>query len=206
MKHLGYKFVYTQGIGVTEFNYAPYVAKMKSLGVTLVQFEGSYQFAVRLLQAMDGQGLHSVFVMDSVAYDPVFVQAGGSSLNGMYSYVDTALFEEASKSPELQLYESWLHRVAPDAQPTFYGMFAWGSMALFTELATELGGHLTRASLISAIKGVHDFTDDGLFAAQDIGDKKSSPCQAVIQLEDGKWVRRSPYPYTCDDVFHAVAS
>jgi ABC-type branched-subunit amino acid transport system substrate-binding protein len=201
MEHVGYHFVYQKAIGVTEFNYAPYAADLKRLGVTLVQFEGSSQFAVRLKQAMQAQGVKAVFVMDSVAYDPVFVQAGGSNVDGMYSYVDTALFEEASKSPELQLYTTWLHRVAPLAKPSFFGMFAWGSMALFTQLALELGGKLNRANLITAIKGVHDYTDHGLFAPQNVGGKHSPGCQAVIQLEDGKWVRRSPYPYTCSDVF-----
>lgn len=206
MEHLGYHFVYQKAIGVTEFNYAPYAADLKRLGVTLVQFEGSYQFAVRLKQAMASQGVSAVFVMDSVAYDPVFVQAGGANLDGMYSYVDTALFEEASKNPELQLYTTWLHRVAPLAQPSFFGMFAWGAMALFTDLAAQLGGKLNRGTLIAAIRGVHSYTDRGLFAPQDVGGKHSPSCQAVIQLSGGRWLRRSPYPYSCSDVFDTVTS
>ena len=152
MEHLGYHFVYQKAIGVDEINYTRYAADLKSNQVTLVQFEGSYQFAVRLKQAMQAQGVNAVFIMDSVAYDPVFVQAGGSYVDGMYSYVDTALFEEAAKNPELQLYTAWLHRVAPTAQPSFFGMFAWGAMALFTQLAVQLGGRLTRATLLAAIR------------------------------------------------------
>jgi len=155
---------------------------------------------------MESQGVNAVFVMDSVAYDPVFVEAGGENVNGMYSYVDTALLEEASRNPELQLYITWLHRVAPLAKPSFFGMFAWGSMALFTLLALQLGGKLTRGSLIAAIKGVHGYTDHGLFAPQDVGGKRSPSCEAVIQLNGGSWVRRSSYPYTCGDVFDTAAS
>ena len=206
MEHVGYHFVYTKAIGVTEFNYAPYAADLKRLGVTLVQFEGSYQFAVRLKQAMAAQGVSAVFVMDSVAYDPVFVQAGGSNIDGMYSYVDSALIEEASRNPELQLYTTWLRRVAPLAKPTFFGMFAWGAMALFSQLALQLGGKLTRSTLLTAIKAVRSYTDHGLFTAQDVGGKTSPGCQAVIQLENGVWKRRSPYPYSCSDVFDTVAS
>jgi ABC-type branched-subunit amino acid transport system substrate-binding protein len=69
MTSLGYDVSYFEPIDVTAFNYAPYVAKMKSLGITLVQFEGSSQFAVRLKQAMDEQDFRPVFVMDSAAYD-----------------------------------------------------------------------------------------------------------------------------------------
>lgn len=206
MEHLGYHFVYQKAIGVTEFNYAPYAADLKRLGVTLVQFEGSYQFAVRLKQAMQSQGVNAVFVMDSVAYDPVFVEAGGADLDGTYSYVDTALLEEASRNPELRLYITWLHRVAPLAKPSFFGMFAWGSMALFTQLGLQLGGKLSRTSLLAAIKTVHSFTDHGLFAPQDVGGKHSPSCQAVIQLKGDSWVRRSPYPFSCSDVFDTTAS
>ncbi|MDP9117564.1 MAG: ABC transporter substrate-binding protein [Actinomycetota bacterium] len=201
MESLGYHFVYDQAIDVTALSYATYAAKIKSLGVRLIQFEGSYQFAVRLKQALVQQGVDPVFVMDSVAYDPIFVAAGGADLDGMYSYVDTALFEESGGSPALQLYVKWLRTVAPSAQPSFFGMFAWGAMQLFSRLAVQLGGRLSRDTLLAAIAGVHDYTADGLFAPQDVGGKHSPSCQAVIQLESGTWVRRSQSPYSCSTVF-----
>jgi ABC-type branched-subunit amino acid transport system substrate-binding protein len=203
MQALGYDFVYTQPVDVTDINYAPYAAKMKSLGVSLVQFEGTASFAVRLKHAMSDQNLNPVFVMDSVAYDPAFVVTAGHDLDGMYTYVDTALFEEASRSAELRRYVEWLHRVAPSAQPSFFGMFAWGAMKLFTQLAVQLGGRLNRQTLLTAIRGTHAFTANGLFAAQDVGGKKTTPCQAVIQLVQARWVRRSPYPYSCATVYNA---
>jgi len=43
----GFKFVYTQAVAVTEFNYAPYVAAMQSKGVKYVQWVGNYQNAVQ---------------------------------------------------------------------------------------------------------------------------------------------------------------
>jgi ABC-type branched-subunit amino acid transport system substrate-binding protein len=201
MQALGYDFVYTQPIDVTAINYAPYAAKMKSLGVSLVQFEGTAQFAVRLQRAMNDQGLHPVFVMDSVAYDPVFVETARNELDGMYTYVDTALVEEQARNPEMQRYLTWLARVAPGAKPSFFGIFAWGAMKLFSELAVQLGGRLTRQSLLAAIRDTHSFTADGLFAPQDVGTKNTSPCQAVVQLQHGAWVRRSPFPWTCSRVY-----
>lgn len=201
MAALGYRFLYTQPIDVAAFNYAPYAAKIKDLGVTLVQFEGSASYAVRLKRALSQQGVHPVFVMDSIAYDPVFVASGGADLDGMYSYVDTALFEESARSPELQTYLTWLQRVAPGARPSFFGMFAWGAMALFTRLAVQLGGRLDRDSLLAAIRSTHAFTANGLFAPQDVGGKHSPGCQAVIQLDNGNWVRRSPYPFSCSTVY-----
>ena len=193
----GYHFDYDQSIDVTTFNYSPFVADMQSKGIKLVQYTGAFQNAIRLKQAMDQQGFHPIFFMDSVAYDPVFVASGGGSVNGTYAFVDTALFEEASRTPEMQLYLQWLNRVAPGATPSFFGVFAWGAMRLFTQLALQLGGRLTRQNLLAAIRAVHAYTDDGLFAPQDVGNKSTSRCQTMIQLEGGVWVRRTPYPYAC---------
>ena len=202
MQQVGYDMVVTQPIDVTDINYAPYASNLKSKGVTFVQFEGTALYAVRLKQAMDQVGLHPVFVMDSVAYDSSFVAAAGGQLNGMYSYVDTKLFEEASRTPELQLYEQWLHRMSPNAVPSFFGVFAWGAMRLFTQLAVQLGGRLNRQTLLAALSNTHAFDSNGLFAPQDVGRRSTSPCQSVLQLQNNQWVRRSPYPWSCGSIYN----
>lgn len=197
---IGFHFVYSQAIAVTEFNYAPYVAAMQNAGVKYVQWVGNYQNAVQLKKAMDAQNFHPVFQMDSVAYDPGFAQLGGNDVNGTYSFVDTDMFEEASRSPEMQLYLKWLTIVAPGAHPSFFGIFAWGAARLFTEEALELGGRLTRGTLIAALKQVTNYTGNGLFAPMQVGAKTSPPCQTEMQLENGVWVRRTPYPFSCGSV------
>ena len=197
---IGFKFVYTEAVAVTEINYAPFVAAMQSKGVKYVQWVGNYQNAVQLKKAMDAQNFHPVFQMDSVAYDPGFAQQGGADVNGIYSFIDTDMFSEASRSPEMQLYLKWLKIVAPGAQPSFFGVFAWGAAELFTQEALELGGRLTRANLIAALKNVKNYTGNGLFAPMQIGAKTSPPCQTEMQLENGEWVRRTPYPFTCGSI------
>src|SRR5579885_1385731 len=138
--------------------------------------------------------------MDSDTYDPAFSASGGSAADGTYAFVNTALFEEAANNPEMQTYLKWLHVVAPGGVPSFFGVYAWGAMKLFTQLAVQLGGRLSRSSLLAAIRGVHGYTANGLFTAQDVGGKKTPPCQAMIQLEGGRWVRRGPSPYLCGPV------
>ena len=201
MSALGYKFLYTQGIDVTALNYVPYATRMKNLGVKLVQFEGAYQYAVRLKKAMQDEGLDAVFVMDSIAYDPSFVGAGKTLIDGMWSYVDTGLFEEIDRNREMQLYVKWLHQVAPGAKPSFFGMYAWGAAKLFSEMALGLGGQLTRHNLVVALRGVHNYNANGLFAPQDVGGKTTTGCQTMIQLVNGQWVRRTPYPWSCSTVY-----
>jgi ABC-type branched-subunit amino acid transport system substrate-binding protein len=201
---VGYKFAFDQAVAVTTFNYAPYAAQISNAGVKFLQYTGAYQFAIRLKQALDQQGVKVTFLMDSVAYDPAFITSGGSAVDGTYSFVNTALFEEAARNPEMQAYLHWLNQVAPGGVPSFFGIYAWGAMKLFTQLAVQLGGQLTRSSLLNAIRGVHSYTGSGLFTTQDVGGKKTPPCQAMIQLEGGHWVRRGTSPYICGSVVNTA--
>lgn len=189
----GFTFVYEQAIDVADFNYAPYVVQMKDRGVRYVQWLGSHQHAVRLLQAMKQQGFRpDAFVMDPVAYDPDFVRQAGAAAEGVSVFINTALLEESGGNQEMRTYRSWLGRVAPGAVPDYFGFFAWGAAKLFVQLAAKVGPNLSRKALLDAAKGVHGFTADGLFSPQDVGGKRTSKCWAFIRLKGGRWVREAP--------------
>ena len=133
---------------MSEFNYAPYVQKMKDKGVRWVQFLGAYQQAAKLAQTMKEQGFHpDAYVLDPTAYTPDYIKLANGSAEGTFLFVNFTPFEEASNNKELQLYTSWLQQVHPGAQPTFFGLFAWSASRLFVEQAAALGGRLSRASL-----------------------------------------------------------
>jgi ABC-type branched-subunit amino acid transport system substrate-binding protein len=195
---LGYRFKDEIAIDVTSVpNYDGYVTHLKSDGVKYVQYTGAYQFAQKLKEAMYQQDYHPVFVMDAVAYDAGY-SAAGKAVDGTYSFVPGPLFEEADRNPGLRTYMEWLQRTA-GGQPTFLGTYAWCAAALFTQLAVQLGARLTRASLLAAIRQVHDYTNGGMVPPQDVAGKHTARCGSVVQLVAGKWVRRTPYPFTCAD-------
>ena len=176
-------------------NYGGYATQLKNDGIKYVEYTGAYQYAQKLKEAFEQQDYHPIFMLDPVAYDAGYV-ADGSAVDGTYVFVPGPLFQEANRNPELQTYIDWLQRTSGGA-PTFFGVYAWCAAALFTQLAVELGGKLTRASLLTAIRGVHNYTNDGMVPPQDPGGKHTTHCASIVQLENGKWVRRTPYPYTC---------
>jgi ABC-type branched-subunit amino acid transport system substrate-binding protein len=176
-------------------DYNGYATRLKGDGIKYVEYTGAYQYAQKLKEAFELQDFHPIFVLDPVAYDAGFVSAG-SAMDGTYVFVPGPLFEEANRNPELQTYIEWLQRTS-GGPPTFFGVYAWCATALFAQLATELGGELTRASLLTAIRGVHNYTNRGMVPPQDPGGKHTTHCTSVVQLVDGRWVRRTPYPYTC---------
>jgi len=198
----GFKFVYTSGIPVTEINYTSYVSQMQSKGVKYVQYVGAYQEAVLLAKAMASQGFKAQLVFDPEVYDPGFVQSGGSAVNGAHVWINSAVFEEAGSNPEMQLYERWLNITSPGKSPNYFGLFAWAAGELFATEAIKLGAKLTRASMITALKGVDNFTGNGLFGPQHVGPRMTGGCYGFITLQSGKWVREGPKPYSCKGLVH----
>lgn len=183
----GWKVDYYQGIDVSEFNYAPYVQQLKDKGIELVTYTGPYQNTVKLLDAMHQQGYEpKAFVQDATIYDANFVKQAGSNGNGVYAWTTTKMFDDSSVK-EMQLYRSWLNQVKPGAIPNYYGLYAWSAARLFVEKAVQLGGKLTRASLVSALKGVRNWTGNGLHVAQQVGAKTTSTCGGMLQLNGGTW-------------------
>jgi hypothetical protein len=133
--------------------------------------------------------------MDPTAYDTHYTSAG-SSVDGTYVFNAGPLFEESGRNPQLATYLQWLQRTS-GGSPTFFGTYAWSAAALFTQLAIQLGGKLTRASLLAAVRNVHNFTNNKMVPPQDVAGKHTPKCLSVIQYSGGKWVRKTPYPYTC---------
>jgi ABC-type branched-subunit amino acid transport system substrate-binding protein len=192
----GMKFVYTSGIDVADFNYGPYVQQMISKGVQWVQFIGAYQQSVRLDQAMAQAGFHpQVRLHDPSVYDQGYLQIGGPAIEGVHVYINFTPIDE--NQAELNLYKNWLQQVAPGAYPTFFGEFAWSAAKLFVEQAIKLGGSLTRASLVSAIKGIHAWTGGGMHSPMDVGGKHSPSCIRFMQVKNDKFVPLGSKEYTC---------
>ena len=195
----GEKIVYFSGIDVTEFNYGPYVQAMKSKGVRLVYFVGPYQDTVRLQQTMQQASFKpDAFVQDPTIYDASYVQQAGSAAVNTYVYLNFVPFEQASSNREMSTYLKWLQQVAPGAHPTFYGVWAWSATALFVREALQLGGKLSRSSLVAAFRKVHNWNTGGMTAPQNVGGKINGPCWGIVRLQGGKWQKVAGYQ--CDGV------
>ncbi|HVU72100.1 MAG TPA: ABC transporter substrate-binding protein [Mycobacteriales bacterium] len=197
-KQDGYNYVYEAGIDISDFNYAPFVQTMKSKGVQIVQFIGAEQQAANLMKAIKSQDFHpTAVVLQANTYDAVFPQSAGDAATGAYTYIPGQLFSEIGSNKEAQLYVQWLSRVAPNAQPSFFGEFAWSAMRLFVEQAQKIGPNLTRKAMITALQGVKDWTANGMHAPQAVGAKATGVCESVIQWNGSAWVRVTPAPWTC---------
>lgn len=201
MTKRGMRFVYQQGIDVSEFNYAPFVQQMKSKGVEYVQFLGAYQQAVRLAQTMQQQGYKpAMYVLDPTAYNQAFVEQGGAAVEGVRVFVNTAMYDEVDSNKEMALYRTWLNQVKPGAEPNFFGVWSWSAARLFVEKSLALGGDLSRQSLVASMKGVKNWTANDLHSPQQVGIKQVGDCWRFIEVKGGKWVPVGGQKYTCNGI------
>lgn len=185
-----------QGIQTSEFNYVPYVETMKRENLDFIMYFGPYQFATRLQQAMKQQGFTPrVYLQDPTIYDENYVAQANGAGEGAYVFSTNQLFD--SGTPEMRLYRAYLDQVAPGAVPNYYGLYAWSATRLFVEQATALGGRLSRATLVDALRRVKGWTGNGLHAPMAVGSGETSPCITVIQLKGSTWRQVSPGDYMC---------
>jgi hypothetical protein len=179
---------------------------MAQKGVKYVQYIGSAKpYAGQLKAAMDNvPNFHPMFVMDPTGYSTDYT-GSGSQTNGTYVFDAGPLIGEANRNPQLATYLQWLQRTSGGV-PTFYGVYAWAAAALFTQIALQLGGQLSRQSMIAALRNVHNYTNNGMVPPQDVGGKHTPNCLTVIQYTNGNWVRKTPYPYTCGGLVNSGVS
>lgn len=195
MERRGMKFPVVQGIGITEFNYAPYVQQLIDNDIEVVFFITEYSYSLKMRQQMQQQGYTpKLYLRDPTDYNPRYVE-GGSAVDGTVVYTNYVPYEESNA--ESDLYEQWLQQVKPGASPLFMGTFSWSASRLFVELAAKLGGKLTRESLIAELRKVDDWTANGMHAPQPVGSKGTGECWRFIQLSGSTWKPVDGTKYNC---------
>ncbi|MGA8258295.1 MAG: ABC transporter substrate-binding protein [Nocardioides sp.] len=199
MERRGLKFTVVQPVDIAEFNYAPFVQQLKDKKVETVFWTGAYQQSARLRQAMQQNGYEpKLYLRDPTDYNPAYVSQGGSAVDKTVIFMNFTPFEEARSNRELATYLSYLDQVKPGATPEFFGVFGWSATKLFVELATKLGGALSRETLLAEVRKVDDWTAAGMHAPQPVGPRGTGECWRFIQLDGTVWKPVGGTKYTCN--------
>jgi ABC-type branched-subunit amino acid transport system substrate-binding protein len=196
---VGYNFIYQQEVQVLEANYTRFVIEMQNRDVQYVTMVSDFQSVVRLQKSMRQQNyIPKVRDWDSVAYDPDYLDEP-TVVEGSLVFLSTALFEEAASNPEMRLYADWLKRGSPGAVPDYFGIHTWSAFRLFQVLANNIGGDLTRAKMLAALKATKTWNGNGLHVAHQTGAKLPSLCSLHVQVKGGKFARLAPASgFNCD--------
>ena len=198
MEKRGVNFVVERPIDISEFNYTPHVQALKDADVEYVQFLGSVQHAVRMVQAMRQNNYWpDLLMMSQPMYEESYIAQAGPASEDTHVFVTHTPFFEASNNPEISTYMSWLDQVRPGATPTSYGLFSWSAAKLFVERAIALGGRLSRTTLLEDLRGVRNWTADGAHSPQNVGSKRTAECWRFIKVSSSRWVPAGTKEFTC---------
>jgi ABC-type branched-subunit amino acid transport system substrate-binding protein len=181
---VGFDYIYTQAVSPTEPNYAPYVQAMEQKGVEYVTEYSDDNSAARLSQAMQ-QANFTPQVVDWFAemYTPAFLSETNGTADGNLVLMATAPYEEASSNPGMQLFLSWMNRVAPGFTHDIFAEFAWSAGLVFLQAAEAVGPHLTRAALLQQLAQIHSLpADDTVQPPEDFGSKIPSNCFSYFKI------------------------
>jgi ABC-type branched-subunit amino acid transport system substrate-binding protein len=205
---VGFNYVYNTSTTPTNANYAANVQAMQSAGVQYVTEYSDASSAERLLQAMQ-QANFTPQVVDwfSEEYSPQFAQQTEPASNGDLVLISaTDAYEDASSNPEMQLFLSWLNRVAPGAHHDIFGILAWSAGLAFEQALKAVGPDLTRPAVIKQLQGITNWTGDGIQPPVNIGGKVPSKCFAYFKIENGAFQRvypTAPNTFDCNSPLYS---
>jgi hypothetical protein len=180
---------------------------IKDHASTFVRNTLDYTGIVMMRKEAQAQGVDTVKVWDCSlqCYDRRLISTGGTAVEGQYVWLQFLPLEDVDHSEQIAAlfdYEAKQNQV-PDA----FGEMAWMSGVLFGQAVNDIveahgPNAITRANLLDTLRGIHDFTAEGLMPPTDIGNKTMSTCSVGLQVEDGKFVRvhpTTPGEFACAD-------
>ncbi len=175
--------------------YTPYVERLQSSGTGYVEdlaANGS-MVLVRKEAALQGNTSVKAWTCTTICYGKSFIQAGGSAVNGTYVTLPYIPIEEANLTSEVN---TMVQTVGANNVDGFV-ILSWIQSLLFQD-SVEATVHqfgqngLTRANLLTAVKGIHSFNAGGMIGNVDVGNRQVYPCFMLTQIKNGQFVQVYP--------------
>jgi len=126
-------------------------------------------------------------------YDPNYLKAGASVVDGTYQGVNYEPFEAVNQVPGVKEY---IDNIPPNSA-TAFGEDSWAAALLFRDaleavVKNDGNNGITRANLLAALKNIHAFTGDGMEGPTDVGNRVPSGCFDLMQVQSDKFVQIYP--------------
>jgi ABC-type branched-subunit amino acid transport system substrate-binding protein len=211
MESLGYHFVYDQLYSPTQTDFTSDIVRMRSAGVkTLVLVSADVKGIARIMQQAKQQNWKpDLTILGASAYDPQLIPLGtADALEGVHVYLPTAMYlgEDRGTNKEVDLFLTWLKKTHPSANADLFTVYGWTSARLFVQALQAAGPQAKRATLIAAMKNIHQFDANGILAPADPAGKGAAYCYVIVDIKGGKFVRApdSASGYRCDGNYNLV--
>jgi hypothetical protein len=183
--------------------FARFIQPVKEHGSNMVHNGSNDVAMVKMMKESKAQGVNTVKVWSCqlACYTPAFLQAGGSDVEGAYTWLQFLPYEEADTNPELKNY---LDAVGGINKATSWGASAWAGAVEFKQVidgivAKDGPNAITRERFLTDLKTINDFDANGWFGKK--AQRELSNCFVLLQVQGGKFVRVFPKErgtFNCD--------
>ncbi|MEX2254456.1 MAG: ABC transporter substrate-binding protein [Acidimicrobiia bacterium] len=187
------ELISTQGLQTA---YTTIVQKLKDDSSNYAQSGGTFNTTVLLRKEAKLQGINDPdFIWDCTlqCYDRALLEQGGADVEGQFVSTLFLPFEEASSNEALADFLEYTGRSKADG----FGIQAYASGLLVSQAieqivaASGVNG-VTREALLDQLATIHDFDADGMLGVTDIGNRTTTDCYVLTQVQDGEFVRVTP--------------
>jgi hypothetical protein len=186
--------------------YTPIVQTMKDKESNYAQSGSAFNSTVSLRKEAKLQGLTDpkiIWDCTLQCYDKRLIEQGGSDVEGQYVSLLFLPFEEASTNKELKAFVKTVGKDNVDG----FGAQAWASGVLFQQAVENIASQdgvngLTRQALFEQLNTAFTkFDANGMIGTVDVSGHHTTPCYALMQVKNGKFVRVTPTKkgtFNCD--------
>jgi branched-chain amino acid transport system substrate-binding protein len=210
MQKVGYKVVYDQLYGSTQFDFTPNVVAMKNAGVRVLFIDQMAEvYASALLKNLVQQNFHPIIVLGAATYSTALIPAAGGAdaVNGSYFDQNASLYlgGDASSIPAVKTFLHWVDVASPGFKPDLFTLYGWLSGELFAQALKNAGSNPSRGSILQALSKVTSFNGGNIVTTSNPTARTTSNCYLVGRVLNGAWTRQDDPPinsstngYRCD--------
>jgi hypothetical protein len=173
--------------------YTPRIQAAKAAGSTYMYMGSNDRSMIRLRKEANAQGLDTVKVWacSLACYTKLFLEEGGTDIEGTYVWMQFLPFEEADTNEALKAY---VDSVGADKVDSF-GAQAWQAGLAFKHVidgivAAEGPNGVTRASILDGLANIEDFDAGGWTGPNTL--RGVSDCFVLMQVTGGAFTRVFP--------------
>ena len=190
----------------SQSEYTPVVQNMKDASSNYAQSGSAQNSTVSLRKEAKLQGLTDpkiIWDCTLQCYDRKLIEQGGGDVERQYVSLLFLPFEETNTNKELKTFVSTVGKDKVDG----FGAQAWASGVLLGQAVDNIvkqGGvnGVTRKALFDQLNNnFHKFNANGMLGTVDVSGHTPTPCYALTQVQNGKFVRVTPTKkgtFNCD--------
>lgn len=202
----GMEIVFDSAFSLTEPDFTSFVVKMQQAGVECIHFPGVNDHIIRLLKAMEQQGMDDARLIAPLpGYDPTIGPAVGNFVDDHFIAIINHRPLQTADGGTVQRYQQALATYFPNFTGNTWSIDGWSSGEMFAEAVRRIGDEpVTRESVMAAMRTFNGwegtFTPPLTFAASGPSAFPAGCNYVVNGLADGTYVPESD-GWVCTDSY-----